>query len=333
MFGARSWPFSPVPEVRGRPIRTQRLTFVLGWASMKLNILSNQPVDGLTVVQFATEPRDTFDYITSVRALAQKLVVITETSEGGNVNAVRAENRADRPVFFMDGDVLIGAKQTRVLNTSLLLAAKSTTILPVSCVERGRWHSVSRRFDASPVAAPPSLRTIKSSSIARRRAREHFMADQGQVWEKIAELQTAQRARSTTESLHEIYLERQARIEKALDALQHSAGANGVAIFAGDRLVSADIFNRADALADYLLRLVRGALLDLVPASAPKEPAAFDEKSACARLGDLLDTAMREATPPQPGPGLGRERRFMTAKMSGFILEHETHLIHVALTG
>lgn len=300
---------------------------------MKLNILSNQPVDGLTVVQFATEPRDTFDYITSVRALAEKLVKVTETDEGGDVNAIRAENHADRPVFFMDGDVLIGAKQTRVLNTSLLLAAKSATILPVSCVERGRWHAVSRNFDASPVAAPPSLRALKSSSLARRRARGSYDADQGQVWGMVAKLQAAQHAHSATESLHEIYLERQARIEKALDALQHAAGANGVAIFAGKRFVSADVFNRSDALADYLLRLVRGALLEVVSAAAPQAPTALDEKEACAQVSDLLNTLLREATQPQPGPGLGLERRFTTAKMSGFILEHETHLIHAALTG
>ncbi|MCX8092232.1 MAG: hypothetical protein N3I86_15080 [Verrucomicrobiae bacterium] len=298
---------------------------------MELKILSTHPVDGLTVVQFATQPCDTFDYLTSVRALAQNLVTITETTTAGQVNAIRAENHADRPVFFMDGDVLIGAKQTRVLNVSLLLAAKTTTILPVSCVERGRWHSVSARFCASPLAAPPSLRAIKSESLARHRARECFLADQGAVWEKVAELKTAQHAHSPTESLHEIYLEKQARIEQALDALHHTPGANGVAIFHGQRLVSSDVFNRADALADYLPRLVRGALLDTIAEGPTENTTPAPEKNHCNWLSDLLNTVQREATPPQPAPGLGQQRRFTAAKMSGFILEYENQLIHLAM--
>ena len=54
------------------------------------------------------------------------------------------ENRADLPVLIVDGEELVGAKQNRVANLTMLLPAEKTTIIPVSCVEAGRW-SYSRR--------------------------------------------------------------------------------------------------------------------------------------------------------------------------------------------
>src|SRR5262245_2621412 len=59
-------------------------------------------------------------------------VRITEVSESGSVPTLRVDNEADQPVLLFDGEELIGAKQNRVLNTSVLVAAHSTVTIPVS---------------------------------------------------------------------------------------------------------------------------------------------------------------------------------------------------------
>jgi hypothetical protein len=38
-----------------------------------------------------------------------------------------------------DGEQLVGAKQNRILNMTVLVAAETEVTIPVSCVERGRW--------------------------------------------------------------------------------------------------------------------------------------------------------------------------------------------------
>ena len=71
-------------------------------------------------------------------------VRITEVSEGGSVPDLRVANLADLPLLLLDGEQLVGAKQNRILNMTVLVAARSEVRIPVSCVEQGRWRYQAR---------------------------------------------------------------------------------------------------------------------------------------------------------------------------------------------
>src|SRR6516162_10813894 len=79
------------------------------------------------------------DYLLLEDGIAQGKVIVTELHAGGSVPELRLENNADLPVLLIDGEELVGAKQNRVLNLTILAPAKQTTVIPVSCVEAGRW--------------------------------------------------------------------------------------------------------------------------------------------------------------------------------------------------
>jgi hypothetical protein len=81
-------------------------------------------------------------------ALQAGTLHIEELHEGGSVPELRVVNEGIFPVLILEGDELLGAKQNRVVNSSVLVAAESELILPVSCVERGRWSYRSRAFTA-----------------------------------------------------------------------------------------------------------------------------------------------------------------------------------------
>ena len=53
------------------------------------------------------------------------------------------ENLWKYPVLLLDSEDLVGAKQNRVLNLTILAPAKRVIIIPVSCVEADRWHAES----------------------------------------------------------------------------------------------------------------------------------------------------------------------------------------------
>ncbi|HOI55578.1 MAG TPA: TIGR02452 family protein, partial [Phycisphaerae bacterium] len=138
------------------------------------------------------------NYLLASEAMGAGLLIVTEVGEAGTVPELLAVNEADRPVLLLDGEELQGAKQNRILNTSVLLPAKSKTCIPVSCVEEGRWSHVSPTFKAGNYA-PSSLRQRKSRDVQHSlRARGRAESDQGAVWDSVAEQIAACAAPSPT---------------------------------------------------------------------------------------------------------------------------------------
>ncbi len=88
--------------------------------------------------------RPSLDYLTLERALKEeggKGVSVEEVSSAGSVTELKVLNRLKSPVLLLEGEILMGAKQTRTVHTSILVDGKSTIIIPVACVESGRWDS------------------------------------------------------------------------------------------------------------------------------------------------------------------------------------------------
>ncbi len=63
-------------------------------------------------------------------ALAQGCARVTEVSESGSVPELKFVNECDRPVLLLDGEELVGAKQNRILNLSVLAPANQTIVIP-----------------------------------------------------------------------------------------------------------------------------------------------------------------------------------------------------------
>ena len=81
------------------------------------------------------------DYLLLDEGVSSGVVRITELHGDGRVPELRLENNADKPVLLLNGEELLGAKQNRVLNLTVLAPPKCAITIPVSCVEAGRWHT------------------------------------------------------------------------------------------------------------------------------------------------------------------------------------------------
>jgi len=97
-----------------------------------------QDFKNLQIIPLFIEGEEGPVYLTLKEALEKRLPVVKEVSAEASVPELKVINNADVPVFLMDGEELAGAKQNRVLNTSILLKKKSELIIPVSCTEQGR---------------------------------------------------------------------------------------------------------------------------------------------------------------------------------------------------
>src|SRR5262249_61609992 len=117
-----------------------------------------QTAGGLHVFGLRHDLPPALGYLTLDDALESQALKVTEVSEGGNVPTLKVVNTSGAHVFLMAGEQLIGAKQNRVLNTSLMVAPEVELPVPVSCVEQGRWAYHRRDFGSSGTSSHARLR-------------------------------------------------------------------------------------------------------------------------------------------------------------------------------
>ena len=144
--------------------------------------------ESLIVFPLFAEPNGQVDYLLSDEAIQAGSVTVQEVSEGGSVPDLLVENNGDTRVLFLEGEELVGAKQNRILNASVLLPARSKIKIPVSCVERGRWAYKSRQFGSGGRHSPSKLRHTLKSSVSEYRLNRQgagHRSDQGKVWEEV----------------------------------------------------------------------------------------------------------------------------------------------------
>ena len=129
-------------------------------------------------------------YLTAAEALDAGTLSIGEMG-GGSVPQLTLKNAGQLPVLLLDGEHLEGAMQNRVLNATVLAAPEHETVIPVSCVERGRWgyqgsSAELRSGSPAPEMAYAELRALKAETVAasaRRGAGRRV--DQGAVWADV----------------------------------------------------------------------------------------------------------------------------------------------------
>src|SRR5579859_1744896 len=130
-----------------------------------VSIGTPQTYENMTVYPLMAKNGHMRAYQTLDEAMAAKSFEISEVNEGGSVPTLMVHNHGELPVLLVIGEELIGAKQNRVLNTSLLVAAHSDLKIPVSCVERGRWAYRSRTFDSSVTTSHFYLRKAQTEHV------------------------------------------------------------------------------------------------------------------------------------------------------------------------
>jgi hypothetical protein len=265
-------------------------------------------------------------YRTLDEAVQARAAEVTEVSETGSVPQLKVTNSADDLLLILDGEELVGAKQNRVVNTTLLLQPRSTTVIPVSCTEKGRWNSTSDAFSTSDVVMEMKIRRAKMQSVTDSlQAGEGHSSDQGQVWRRIAALHDKAAFSSGTAAMHELFAAKSEETQAALNAFQPQPGQHGLLVALGGRVAGCDLLSRAEAYARLHPKLIRSYVLDAI-LEAPKE-AAIGEGQALA----FLASAAKCREERFPSVGCGESVRLHNGQTAGAALILEQVVIHVAL--
>ncbi|WP_165231497.1 ARPP-1 family domain-containing protein [Aquisphaera insulae] len=264
------------------------------------------------------------DYILSDEAISAGSIVVEEVSDSGSVPTLRVSNKGRTRVLFLEGQELKGAKQNRILNTSVLVAAGSKTTIPVSCVEQGRWRHRTTAFESSENFSSPSLRRSLKESVSRSLdAGGGHASDQMAVWAEVGRQMKAHGSSSSTMAMSDTYESKAGRIEEFRRDLGYVDGAIGLAVAVGPKVVAIDLFDQSATCRKVWDRLLTGLVLD-----ALEQPPGGD----LAREADVEDALTRLESArwvESPAAGEGREFRAEPAPHAhASALSFATSLLH-----
>ena len=265
------------------------------------------------------------NYLTLDEALEAGTARVTEVSEGGTVPELQFLNEGDIPVLLLDGEELVGAKQNRVLNLSILAPANVSISIPVSCVEAGRWSYRSRNFSSSPRAMYAKGRAAKSGHVSRSmRDSGTRRSDQSALWEDIAAKSERMSVASDTGAMSDIYEHKEKGVKEFVEHFRPIEDQIG-AIFAINNTISGvDLFDSSDTLEKVLQKLVRSHALDAVETTNPVDDRT-DREDAIRFLQILADSKFESF----PAVGLGEDLRIESRIMAGGALVAEGRTVHL----
>ena len=288
-----------------------------------------------------------------LRQVDKAAVVISEIDESGSVPFLHAENPTKHYMLFIEGDQLIGAKQNRVCNSTVLMQPNSTARLPVSCVEEGRWRHVSRHFGSSKFHASPALRRkiTKTKEATRRdtQGRQVHSAHQGQVWSHIVGFAEQAGVQSKTMAVQDVYEAREIEMQNQLlenptdvgksekpqnACIECPKGIHGWILETPDGGVSIDLFGTPKLCRQAWKRIIGSAAIEAMiyqKHSHSKLQSRSNLKSRKA-VKQLINTIQKTPLERVEPVAAGIEQRFADTELSGAYLTLHNRVVHLGLT-
>jgi hypothetical protein len=184
-------------------------------------------------------------------------IAVEEMPGHPQVEKLVVVNPSGVAVLLVEGELLEGGWQHRLLQHDFVLDAGRRETIDVSCVEQGRWQGGTAHIRRARRAAP-RVRTAMTAARAEVR--------QSAVWSQVAEYQTALGSSPTASLVDHIdaYESRaqDAELLARVSAVRPLPGQRGVAYGVGGYPVGLEVFSSEDALGEHLEQLLASLLLD-----------------------------------------------------------------------
>jgi hypothetical protein len=253
--------------------------------------------------------------LTLDEALERELLEIREL-KSPEVNRVVLVSKAKEPVFVMGGEMLGGAKQDRIIGDDLIVPSCAELVIPVYCVEQGRWVAKGEAFT--------STRTLAASAVRKA-------ADQSCVWQEVAESQERLNAPSQTGAMRSIKESEhvQSRVQPYVRALSDLPddvpAARGVVAAVGGRVIAADLFGSRAVFEALWPKLLESYVIDALQRDASGViPDAVE-------IRRWLHEVRRAERTPEDTPGAGDLYQLRGDRLLGSVLAYEYGVVHMEL--
>jgi len=283
-------------------------------------------------------------------------VVITELTDGGSVPELKVLNGLEKDVLILDGEALEGAKQNRIVNTTIIIGKGKEVVIPVSCVEQGRWSYRTRHFSSSASHLYADLRKKKARSVHRNlKMSGSYASDQSEIWQNIRAKHASFSVHSETDSMNDIYTSYDEQMKQYETAFKPVDGQIGLVSMVNDKIAGLDILGVSSVFPKIYAKLLKSYVLDALEQSRVSEKRADQGVSPESDETEGKKSAQDKATEPRENGaelieevkeflkqvnlskkesfksvGEGNDLRFESRSLNGFALVNEKEVIHMA---
>lgn len=280
----------------------------------------------LTVFPLLAEESVQPGYLTLDQALRQEIARISEVSERGTVPELQFENLADTPVLLVDGEEVVGMKQNRIVNLTILVNGRQTREIPVSCVERGRWSHSSRQNSATGHQHYARARAHKAEQVSASLTQSGCRySNQGEIWRDIDEKFTTLQGHSQTGAMTDLYEHVADRLESYDDAFYPQPFQVGAVFAIADRIVGVEYFDSDQTFAGFFSKLIKSYAMDALEQESVEVVA--PQPVVAQQFLQRIQNAPRQF---YPALGEGEDVRFMEDTVSGGALIADGRVVHLA---
>ncbi len=285
-----------------------------------------QTFRNLTVFPLVAKEARLAAYITLDEALDKQVAAVTEVSDGGVVPELRFENKGVAPVLLVDGEELIGARQNRVLNLTILVGAHTELVIPVSCVEAGRWSYNSRQFGSAKRSLYAAARAAKMGQVSES-LRDSGMrrSNQGAIWNDISAKAARFGARSPTEAMSEIYQEASGGVDAYAAAISGVPDQVGGVFAVNDQIFGVELFDSPDTYQKLATKLVSSYAMEALDQER-SDGGDVDAEAVSAFLAHIAAAA----TETFKAVGQGTDLRLRGTGIVGAGLLVGEHIVHLS---
>jgi len=277
---------------------------------------------------------DGLEYSLLDEAIGAGEIEVTEVSRQGAVPDIRVTNKGDRMVLIVDGEELVGAKQNRVVNTTILVAPHASLVVPVSCVEQGRWDYGDVVFSSGERILCADIRARKARQVHESvRTSREFRSNQGEIWAEIACKASRMQAASPSMAMAHIYEKQSNRIEEFIPRFQAMDGQVGAAFAINEEIVGLDSFGKARSFFRMFRKLLGSYALDAIDMEGRRggDGEAQTQRYGIQDLERFLGIPARSLWETRPSVGLGTDCRLDEEGLVGQALVYEGCVLHASV--
>jgi len=268
------------------------------------------------------------EYLLLDEALTEGLMDVVEVDSDGSVPDLKVVNKSPKMILILDGEELVGAKQNRIVNTTILVQGNATIVIPVSCVEHGRWSYDSPTFHSQERMMSSNLRARKSEQVDYSlRSTGEFRADQSAIWDGIAEKADRMEAPSPTGAMAAIYDKERPSIKEYVKHFSLIDSQVGAIFMINGKVAGLDAFGKPGTYSKVFRKLLESYALDAIDWFDPDK----EHKALKSEVTRFQKSALSAKAEIRPSVGLGTDVRLESRKVTGFALALDDQLLHTSI--